>query len=160
MTLAPAASPTEKRVIQSVTKSKVDNPITSKIKRLYDRRIDVARVQALRARTEIGASNSRPAVQYGMGAELVAQRIGKAPEPEGTARVRHQDRGASFSWCGRSYAADDDSGVLTIPLAAMPRALSHGFCGPIPEGEQERDSGIAAPKRHDFQDRSGRPRPR
>ena len=61
--------------------------------RLYDRRIDVARVQALRARTETGASNSGPAVQYGMGAAL-AQRIGKAPEPkpEGTARIRHQDR--------------------------------------------------------------------
>ena len=81
-----------------------------------------------------------------MGAESLAQRIGKAPErggvqmkgtepePEGTARVRHQDRGASFSWRGQSYAADD-SGVLTIPLAAMTQALSRGFCGPIPEGE-------------------------
>jgi hypothetical protein len=54
-------------------------------------------------------------------------------EPDEFCRMRHAtDHEASFSFRGVTYSPGAD-GVVTVPAAAVPGAIAHGFTGPLIE---------------------------
>ena len=79
----------------------------------------------------------------------------RARRASGTKTGAHRSLGVAVPMRPTMIAASSRSRLRQC-LGRFPTV----FVAQSPEGEQERHSGIAAPKRHDFQDRSGRPGPR